>query len=79
MALLLQKKYLQNWKKIQERALRFVYKDYNSSYMELLTKANLPTLKTRRIRTMVIETFKILNGLAPPVVSDILNKREKQI
>ncbi|KAH3846013.1 hypothetical protein DPMN_088309 [Dreissena polymorpha] len=28
--------------KIQERALRFVYDDYNSSYDQLLTKANLP-------------------------------------
>ena len=64
--------------KIQERALRFVYDDFNSSYTELLTKANLPTLETRRIRTMAIETFKILNGLAPPVLSDLLIKRENK-
>ena len=53
----------------------FVY-DYISSYMELLTKANLPTLETQRIRTMAIETFEILNGLAPPVLSDLLIKKE---
>ena len=64
--------------KIQERALRFVYDDFNSSYTELLTKANLPTLETRRIRTMAIETFKILNGLAPSVLSDLLIKRENK-
>ena len=58
--------------KIQERALRFVYDDYNSLYTELLSKACLPILETRRIRTMAIETFKILNGLAPPVLSDLL-------
>ena len=64
--------------KIQERALRFVYDDFNSSYTELLTKANLPTLETRRIRTMAIETFKILNALAPPLLSDFLIKRENK-
>ena len=65
--------------KIQERALRFVDDDFNSSYTELLTKANLPTLETRRIRTMAIETFKILNGLAPSVLSDLLIKRENLV
>ena len=67
------------FEKIQERALRFVYDDFNSSYTELLTKANLPTLETRRIRTMAIETFKILDGLAPSVLSDLLIKRENLV
>jgi hypothetical protein len=30
--------------KVQERALRFVYEDYNSSYEELLHKAKVPCL-----------------------------------
>ena len=64
--------------KNQERALRFVYDDYNSLYTELLSKACLPTLETRRIRTMAIETFKILNGLAPPALSYLLIKRENK-
>ena len=38
--------------KIQERALRFVYDDFNSTYEELLNKANIPSLNIRRIRTM---------------------------
>ena len=28
--------------KIQERALRFIYEDYNSSYENLLQKSNYP-------------------------------------
>ena len=59
---------------VKERALRFVCDDYNSSFMELLTKANLPTMETHRMRTMALETFKILNGLALPVLSDLLVK-----
>ena len=37
-----------NFKKIekaQERALRFVYEDYNSSYDNLLKKAKMPSLQ----------------------------------
>lgn len=62
--------------KIQERALRFVYEDYFSTYDELLAKANLPALHIRRLRTMAIETFKILNDLAQPVLNNLLVKRE---
>ena len=36
--------------KIQERALRFIYNDYNSTYESLLIVSKLPTLKVRRLR-----------------------------
>jgi hypothetical protein len=35
--------------KVQERALRFVYDDYTSSYINLLEKALVPSLQIRRI------------------------------
>ena len=38
--------------KIQERALRFIYNDYNSTYENLLIVSKLPTLKVRRLRTI---------------------------
>jgi hypothetical protein len=41
--------------KIQARALRFIYEDYESTYDELLEKAKVPSLKVRRMRTMAIE------------------------
>jgi hypothetical protein len=41
--------------KIQERALRFIYNDSNSTYENLLIVSKLPTLKVRRLRTMAIE------------------------
>ena len=61
--------------KIQERALRFVYYDYNSSYEELLVKAKIPSLHVRRTRAMALETFKILHDMAPPVLSDLIHKQ----
>jgi hypothetical protein len=39
-------------RKVQERALHFVYEDYNSSYDNLLKKAKVPSLQIHRMRTM---------------------------
>ena len=62
-------------KKIQERALRFVYEDFDSSHEVLLDKAKIPTLHVRRLRTMALETFKILNNMSPPVLSNLVKLR----
>ena len=62
-------------KKNQERALRFVYDDFNSTYVDLLAKAVIPSLHIRRLKTMAIETFKILNNISPPVLYDLINLR----
>ena len=53
--------------KIQERALRFIYDDHDSNYVQLLHRACLPSLEIRRLRTMAIECFKIIHDLSPPV------------
>ena len=58
--------------KIQERALRFIYSDYSSSYESLLIKSQLPSLKVRRMRTIALESFKILNNLSPAYLNDLL-------
>ena len=58
--------------KIQERALRFIYQDYNSSYDTLLDKSKLPSLKVRRLRAIALEAFKILNNQPPVYLNDIL-------
>ena len=42
----------------------------------LLEKANLPALHVKRMGILAVETFKILNKLAPPVLTDLLVKRE---
>ena len=57
---------------IQAKALRFIYEDYESTYDELLEKAKVPSLKVRRMRTMAIECFKILNKLSPSCLHDLV-------
>ena len=59
--------------KIQERALRFIYNDYDSSYEQLLSIACVPSLHVRRMRTMAAETFKILYKLAPLCLHDLVH------
>jgi hypothetical protein len=59
--------------KIQERALRFIYEDYDSSDEDLLQKSKLPSLKIRRIRTIAIETFKIIHRKSPQYLHDLID------
>ena len=50
-----------NTKKIeknQERAMRFIYSDYSTSYESLLIKSQLPSLEVRRLRTIALESLK---------------------
>ena len=65
----------QNTKKIeriQERALRFIYDDYRSTYEHLLEQSKLPSLKTRRMRKIALETFKIINKMSPLFLQDLI-------
>jgi hypothetical protein len=58
--------------------LRFVYDDYTSSYINLLQKALVPSLQIRRIRTMALETYKIVNKLAPVCLHDLVNVKNSK-
>ena len=59
-------------KKLQYR-LKIVFNAYESSYEELLTRANLPTLHLGRLRTIALETFKCINNIAPVYIRDLVN------
>ena len=58
--------------KIQEKALRFIYRDNDSSYESFLMKSQLPSLKVRRMWAIALEAFKILNNLSPVYLNDRL-------
>ena len=45
--------------RVQERGLRTVFKDKQSCYEELLTKANIPSLYNRRLQDITIFMYKI--------------------
>ena len=47
---------------IHERALRIVYKDFNSSFQELLIEDNSLNIHHRNLQKLVTEIFKVKNG-----------------
>ena len=49
--------------KLQYRALRLVYSDFDSSYEDLLKNADMNTLQLTRLRKIAWEAFKNLNKL----------------
>ena len=54
---------------LQKRCLRFILRDFNSSYHEMLEHLNFPTLYVRRLRGVMECIFKILNDGLPPLDS----------
>jgi len=58
--------------KLQHRALRITFNDFTSSYADLLTRANMPTLHLSRTRDIALETFKSLYKISPPYLHDLV-------
>ena len=55
--------------KIHERALRLVYKDYTSSFDDLLATDNSFKIHQRNLQKLAIEIFK--KGIAPAIMNNI--------
>ena len=62
--------------KIQERALRFVLNDHNSSYSDLLQRANKPSLYLSRLRKLSIEVYKIITHNGPNFLESLFESYE---
>ena len=61
--------------RIHERALRITYNNKSSSFQDLLDKDNSVTIHLRNIRTLAIETFKVLHDVSPPLLNEVFGKR----
>ena len=57
--------------RIQERALRIVYKDYVSIFVQLLEKDSSVSIHIRNLQVFATENFKAKNNLSPPIVQNI--------
>ena len=44
---------------LQRRALRFLYKNYNISYEDLLLKSGFSSINVKRLRTLRVEISKL--------------------
>ena len=52
--------------KIQKRAFRMIFNDFESNYDALLKRADRPLLYVSRLRAMALETYKGLKKQNPP-------------
>ena len=62
--------------KIQERARRFVLKDHTSNYKNLLLKSGFDSFRIYAVKSLVIELFKILEGMTPNYLSELFVKAD---
>ena len=58
--------------RLQERALRFVFKDSTSEYSELLKQGNFISLSVLRLRALAVEVYKCFHGINPPYMNDMI-------
>ena len=63
--------------KVQERALRLITNDYQSSFNFLLNKFNEFSVHQRNLQTLMIELYKIIRQIAPPIMNSLFVFREK--
>ena len=57
---------------LQERALRFLLDDYESTYEQLLNKPGRSSMSISRLRTLCVEIYKTLNELNLSFMKNIL-------
>ena len=62
--------------KVQERALRLITNDYQSSFNFLLNKFNEFSVHQRNLQTLMIELYKIIHQIAPPIMNSLFVFRE---
>ena len=60
--------------RIDERALRALYSDYNSSFKELLDKDGSFTIHQRNVHSSAVESYKSLHGLSPAILTILTGK-----
>ena len=54
--------------KIHQRSLRISYKTQKTSYQKLLATHDELTIHQRNLQVLMTEIYKIVNGVAPPIM-----------
>ena len=62
--------------KIQERALRLVYKDSKLTFDDLLKLDNSVTIHQRNLQILATEIFKVKNNLASDIMTEVFEIKE---
>ena len=67
--------YNRKLERIQERALRVIYKSHSATYEELLRRADIPSLYNRRLQDITVLMCKVKHSLVPDCVSELLVRK----
>ena len=62
--------------KLQERALRIIYKDYKSTYDELLISSKNTTILISHLKIVTLGVFKYIHSLNPPCTNGLFQIKE---
>ena len=65
--------------KLQEKALRYYMLDFKSSYKQLLHNCGNSTLFLQRLQKLMEVIYRILNGLYPSYLNDIITIGELHV
>ena len=57
--------------KVQERALRLITNDYQSSFNILLNKCNEFSIHQRNLQKLMIKLYKIIHHIASPIMNSL--------
>ena len=56
---------------LHERSLRLTYKDYNSTFEELLEKDKSVSIHQRNLQVFAILLYKVINNLSPKLIREM--------
>ena len=59
--------------RFHKRALRLIYRDFDSSFEELLRRDSSTTLHQRNLQKRMTEIFKVKTGIAPDLRKGVFN------
>ena len=62
--------------KLQKRALRIIFTDYESNYDTLLQRSGRPLLYVSRLRAVALETYKTIKKQNPQFLQDLFVPKE---
>ena len=62
--------------KVHERSLGIVSGDNHSSLKSLLSKYKQITIHQKNLQVLMTETYKIINGISPPIMENFYILRE---
>ena len=64
--------------KIHKWSLRISYKDQKISYHNLLETQNELTIHQRNLQVLMTETYKIVDGVVPPIINSLFEFRSNE-